>query len=299
MKNLFFGGIAALIFASCSNNDEMKLPSSQEWNGEILLSTPLSRTSSKLDVDKSVAIYVNNASDDSQLYGKTVFTVGADGKLVKPGETEFKYPENGNVDIWGFTELTDALSEDMDTDWTIAKILQIETNNLKDYVLAKIEDQPKSSTYLTLQFNHILAKVRVAVAKGMGDFTDASIASFSSVIKSGSIDLSTMAVTVSENTGFSSTENNLNDNLDSEALKYYEALVLPQDYSASSVDLFSVTIGGDTYTYNATENFQAGKVYTYNLEINNEGKSLELKSVNISDWDNADGQTGSITIPNE
>lgn len=299
MKNLFFWGIAAMAFASCSNNDEMKLPTSHEWNGEILLSTPLSRTSSKLDADKAVAIYVNNASDDSQLYGKTIFTVGADGKLVKPGEAEFKYPENGNVDIWGFTELTGALSEDIAADWTTAKILQVEANNLKDYVLAKIENQPKSSTYLTLQFNHILAKVRVAVAKGMGDFTDASISGFSSVIKSGSIDLSTMAVAVSENIGFSSTEDKLNENLDSETLKYYEALVLPQDYSASSVDLFSVTIGGDTYKYNATENFQAGKVYTYNLEINNEGKSLELKSANISEWDNTDGQTGSITIPNE
>lgn len=298
MKNLLFLSVAALVFASCSK-DDVNGPSSGEWNGEILLSTSVGSSSSVLEANKDVAVFVNNSSDDSKLYGKTIFKVCADGSFSSQDSTKLIYPQEGAVNIYGLSDLNGVLDGNIPVGWQNAKSLNVPENNLKDYVFAKAENKEKSDKYVNLQFSKVLAKVRVAVAKRSGDFTGLIISKFSSFLKSGSIDLTTMAVNLGQDAAINSIENKFNENLNTASLQYYEALVLPQSYSENPVDLFTAIIGDEEYKYNSTGNFEAGKTYTFEFEVDKKLGALELKSLNISDWENQEEQSGSISIPAE
>lgn len=72
----------------------------------------------------------------------------------------------------------------------------------------------------------------------------------------------------------------------------YEAIVLPETFTAAGAVQITFTIGADTYTWSSQANatFEAGKEYTYNITVSKTGVSLG--AVTIVDWIAAPAETG-------
>lgn len=73
-------------------------------------------------------------------------------------------------------------------------------------------------------------------------------------------------------------------------------LPTPESVEASQIN-FSVTIDANTYTATTTNTykFEAGKIYTFHLKIENSSKSMTIDGVDVQEWSNVGGEIVTLT----
>ena len=157
----------------------------------------------------------------------------------------------------------------------------------------KLTNKEKGSTH-ALIFNHALSKIIVILTAGTG-LTESDITTNVSAVKingtklTGTISITGGAITVSGVTGDAAdidiTGSTKTSNI---------GIIVPQTV-ANATTFITVTYNSAALTYalTAEKAFEAGKVYTYNLTLNNSG--LSLSSTSITSW-TSDGDATEGTL---
>lgn len=140
-----------------------------------------------------------------------------------------------------------------------------------DLMVAITKDVAPSSNPVSLEFDHLMAKLRVNLTfRNQWTETPAVTSVTAYAMTAATIDYLTKAVTA---TG----EDAANVMTALTANTQYEALMVPQDCKK-----VSIVIGDKTYTYNGSITLASGKVATLNLNV---GRSeITLEDITVNPW---------------
>lgn len=284
--------------SSCKkdNNQGAELPASTKAvtftssiNGQILTKA----VNNKWDVNDAIGVFMKTGTGLSNVLAanKSYTTTAGDGEF-KPSATDqnINYPETGSVDFVAYYPYKSTL-----------------TNNIYPVDVTSQSNQPaidlmysnnatglsKTSTVANLSFAHQLAKIEFTVKNGYGvsDLTGLT-AALNSVNTKADFDLATgtlanpsqsadLAAKVTAQTGST----------------LVEAIVLPVADASGKVVTFTLPSGKFTLTLPANTKFDAGKRYTFDIELRNGTApvpvAVALKAT-ITDWTTV--PSGSYTV---
>lgn len=249
-----------------------------------------------------LAVYVDNAADDTELYGKVSY-MNDDSLdvIVASGLKKAYYPENGDVDIYAVYPSVTALGNDgnslLNTVIThkVAEPGFIPSN--ADIMMAIKSDVAKTEEPVELQFKHLLSNLAIAIESGAGapDIQEAELTLINMNLEA-NIDFSKRPVvdssaelskmisakpnTVGEitvKTAIKSETNSVDD--------YGKAIVVPQTI-AKNVPFLKIQLKNQVKyaSFDTDYTFESGKRYVITVTINQEIKLI----VEEEEWEVVD-----------
>ena len=310
MKKYFILAAAALTLAACSNeesdnrvdNNVIRLTANMGETTLTRAGTTIQSTAFEENELVNIEVTPSGGSMSAKVYKAGAPSGTVNGLNVNTGDA-FTWPASGTVGIKAFYPSSvgsSTASFTVSTDQSATGSATGATDAEKGYkgsdlmYATEISDQAKQSDAVGLTFNHALTKIIVNLTEGSGmSSTDiaacqvqlkamrtATIAS--GVAAKATFDAGT-AATITMGTGTT-----------------LAAIIVPQEIPASTNFITITTSGSHSVSYPlpAAKNFDAGKVYTYNLTVSMSG--ITLQSTTIQNWDGAgDDKTingGTLTI---
>lgn len=257
-------------------------------NGQIVTKA----VNNKWDANDAIGVFMKTGTGlTNVLAANKSYTTNGDGEF-KPSATDqnINYPETGSVDFIAYYPYKASLSNntypvDLTNQSNQPAIDLLYSNNATGL--------SKTSTVANLSFSHQLAKIEFTVKNGYGvsDLTGLT-AALNAVTTKADFDLATgilanptqtadVAAKVTAQTGSS----------------LVEAIVLPVADASGKVVTFTLPAGNFTLTLPANTKFEAGKRYTYDIELRNGTAptpvAVALKAT-ITDWTTV--PSGSYTV---
>lgn len=183
MRKLFYFATMAFMLSACDKDEatpdspSTPVPTS---GVEIKLSTNLfgfedvneNITRSVVADRTSMAVYIDNAADDTEIYGKLSFKEDSLGNLVSNNVKKAYYPENGNVDIYAIYPNIAELGSDGST--LVNTVVQhivadpVKANEKADLLMAVKSDVAKTEDKVEIEFQHLLSNLVIAIEQGKG-----------------------------------------------------------------------------------------------------------------------------------
>ncbi len=175
-----------------------------------------------------------------------------------------------------------------------------------DFMYAKLANQSANGSAVTLQFNHMLSKIRVNL-----NVTDATLKSrlnnaklqLTNVMKTTTLNVTDGTITnptYSAQSAGSISIMNFSGNADSDISNDADGdqtpdgifglgIIVPQTIPANTKFITIELSNGDTYSYTVPEGgltFESGKMYTFNISLDIPGTLIQLQSsiINTTDW---------------
>jgi len=293
-KSYFLLAASALMIAACSN-DESGNQSVQ--NPEVIsLSATVNGGMRASGENLQNAQFVSGASihveaykhGEGTAYDNGNYTTGAAGAMTG----SLTYPATGeNIDICAYYPASVSSS-------TISFTVKSNQSDESDYrdsdlmYADKLEDKAKGTTH-NLTFNHALSKIIVNIQAGTGVTTDdittwVTAVNIKNTKHTAGFTITDGAVGTIGESG-ETTDINITGTKTSN-----EGIIVPQTVAAG--EFITVTYKGNDYKYEltASKKFEPGHKYTYTLTLRASG--IELKSLEINDWDEGAGGTDNITL---
>jgi formylglycine-generating enzyme required for sulfatase activity len=303
LKNFSMMAATAIVLsaaASCISEESEQ--SADRSRVELRLSTGVEvqtraafpATDTQIPNGQTVAVYVDDADDDVQLYGKNTLTANGSGGFT--GGTAMFFPENGHdVDIYAFHTNATLPADNTFPAAAITHTVSSDQSTLAGYapsdlLYARATDVARTSSAVPLTFRHLLSKLQVAIVAGDG-LTATSItgltvggtklqATFTpdKATAPGAVAVSAAGTAVGITLGYTVST-------DFAAPQYNDAIIVPQTVAAGT-DFITVHTTGDNLVYKIPSGsgvtFQGGKKYIYKITARLTGLMLESS---ITDWD--------------
>lgn len=308
MKNLFMAFTAictGFAFAACTNDiDDVAGPAGQLADPTRGVSLNITKvgTTEMTNVTRATATEVNawTTADDKNI-GVSVYTSTTDPQPLKTTSTNMKWAYNTTSDAWepqGETSVLFPGDEGVVTayypysDGVDPKSLDID--GTKDYMYALIADN-KTVSYgapqTSLLMHHANAQIRVnLIRKGYAGTGAVSVCTAKSAKFASAGKLNTLTGVVSDYTlasELTGTTGTLGEDVSTNASAKFEALYewfVPVPDAAAPV-IFDATVDGLKLRHTTTQQFEAGKRYTFNLAVTSSLKNeLMLVSIDIDPW---------------
>lgn len=293
-KVFFLAALSATVMmTSCNNDDEV----TNDGTTEIRLSsgiTPQVRASfstgdTQIAAGDTVAVYVDDATATTQLYGKNVLTADGSGNFT--GGTAMFFPQTGNaVNIYAFhtngtlatafptAEITHAVSADQTAQ---AGYLG------SDLLYASKTNVARTTSAVELTFYHLLSKVQIALKEGNGlSATDVSKVEIMGTKLNAKFTPSTAlaanAQTITKDG--TATAIKIEKTFSADFSSYNDAIIVPQAVADNS-DFIKLTLNNGgvlVYKLAAGTTFESGKKYIYHITANLTGLTV---TSTIEDWE--------------
>lgn len=304
MKKYFYLAAAALTLAACSNDETTDAVADATAEPIILTASVGEATQTRAETAiQSQAFEANELINvECTPSGKTMSSVIY--KAVAPAEnvnsltaesSALTWPASGTIALKAFypkTVTSSTSSFSVSTDQSNTGSATGSTDAAKGYkgsdlmYATPIDGQTKIAS-VDLTFNHALAKIIVNLTAGTG-MSDGDIAVCTVTLHA--------KKTATISNGVATKGGSGNYNATGEAVDItmgtggsVAAIIVPQNITASTGSKYNfitiTTAGGHSVTYqlSADKTFDAGKVYTYNLNV---GMSeITLQSNSIINWD--------------
>lgn len=296
MKKYFILAAAALAMVACSNDESE--------NNAVAQSDAISFTAgmandgvTRAGVDIQSQAFAENelvnievtpsatGTKTSKIYKAGAASENVNALTPNGGETAFTWPATGTVAIKAFypSSVTSSTAS-----FSVEENQSTDPNyKASDLMYATpIDAQAKQAGAVGLTFNHALTKIIVNLTAGTGvtanDITNCTVtlsAKKTAAITSGVAGTASDDATITMGTGANNA-----------------AIIVPQSYAANA-NFITVTTAGNhakTFQLSAAKDFDAGKVYTYNLTVNM--AEITLQSTTITNWTSEDAINGSVTL---
>ena len=295
MKKYFILAAAALAMVACSNDesennavaqsDAISFTAGMANDGVTRAAVDIQGAAFDANEDVKIEVTPSGGSMTSAIYTTATASEGKNTLSVKAGSTAFTWPANGTVAIKAFYPSTESSAT---TSFSVETNQSTPANYKKSDLMYSnnITAQAKTADAVGLTFNHVLTKIIVNLTAGTGveasDITGCTVtlsAKKTATISNGIAGTASDDATITMGTGANNA-----------------AIIVPQSYAANA-NFITVTTAGNhakTFQLSAAKDFDAGKVYTYNLTVNM--AEITLQSTTITNWTSEDAINGSVTL---
>ena len=295
LKNVFLFGAIALVFNSCSSNDEVIKPEIPQGQTPIRLSSSVNLLKSnsqntQIVSGQKVGFFLNIEEEANYEINNVVLTADGEGGFT---HNPMYYPETGErFEFSAYHPYIEAGLAGGYINFTIKTDQSAKADYLNsDLIYSSTKNVERTNNTVPLTFIHKLARITFIIKKGDGvDISDLSKIEVLDVLPSVKMnitngELSNTSGDLSAISAFGVTggeEGVL-------SLSGAAAIIVPQTIERSS-KLLRITIGETTYVYTTNEDieFKGGNSYEYQIEIS--AQSISVTST-INDW----GDGGSIS----
>ena len=292
-KQLWGAALALIVLGHSCKNDDYRDAVPQNENSQVNFSATIAGnigtrvTGNTWDGNDAIGVFMKQASN--VLASNKKYTTGGNGNFSAQGQDLINYPESGAVDFIAYypynTELTGtSLPVSVADQSNQAAIDVLYSNNAKGLT--------KETGTAQLQFAHQLAKVELSVKAGQGvENVNGLSVSYNNVPTTANLDLNTGALNsigTPANVSAKVTAQN--------SAQVVEAILIPGDFSAKEV-IFTVASVNYKWTLPNGTNFEAGKKYTYDIQLQTEAgnnTAVVTGAGTITDWINV--PSGSVNV---
>ena len=294
-KSYFLLAASALMIAACSSEES---GNQSVQNPEVIsLSATVNGGMRASGENLQNAQFVSGASIHVEAYKHVGGTACGNGDYTTTDANgnlsgSLTYPATGDkIDICAYYPASVSSST---TSFTV-KSNQSDESDYRDSDLMyadKLEDKAKGTTH-NLTFNHALSKIIVNIEAGTG-VDDDDITSLVGAVKIKNTKPKATLTIAGGAVGNIAESGEITDINITGTGAINEGIIVPQTVNAGA--FIEVTYNGTQYTYylGASKKFEPGHKYTYTLTLRASG--IELKSLEINDWDEGAGGTDNITL---
>ena len=261
-KSIYLSALAGLaVFASCSNNDE---PTRVFLNGELQVTASIDQIKTRYsDTAFATNDEIGISGGD---YSNVKFST-SDGVAFSAATDKIMIADNATVSFTAYAPY----SADGGT---------ITFTEPADYLFADAKDASYSNPKVTFDFKHVMSKISLTLNPGEGETAKGIKVTLSDVVKGGSFNTVTGAITPSETKG----------NVSKESSDNTAAIILPPSTAAQEAKL-SLTFNEKSYS--GTLNIPAmtaGYQYNYTITIK-PGETTEATSEFVAENPTVTGWT--------
>jgi hypothetical protein len=249
----------------------------------------------KWDANDAIGVYMKTGTGLSTvLASNKSYSTNGDGAFAASATDQtIYYPETGNVDFIAYYPYKSTLSGN-----TYAVDVTSQTNQAAIDLLysSNATGLSKTSTTANLVFAHQLSKIEFTVKKGTGvaDLNSLGVV-LAGLNTKANFDLATGALSSATSTADISAKTTAQS-----ANVLAEAIVVPTADAAGKVITFTLPAGQFKLTLPAGTQYEAGKKYTYDIELKNDQTTPTptpvaiALSATITNWTNV--PSGSYTV---
>ena len=297
MKKYFALAAVATMFAACTN--EEVIPQVDALTGmPIQVKTNVAKM-----VDSRVA-GMDSEADFNTFYMKMEGETNYEAKMSRESEKWVAYDIDNNsnplnmvwtngdaVKISAIMSGTIAWTSDSYNNGTntVVSVYKDQSGNLyenSDFLyMAPVDVTPDSDGSITINFNHLMSKVRISIATGSSEDSDPV-----SSVKVGGTHYNRYFVPATgawQGTFMKAAEITAHADSYKEGTSVYEAILVPQEVSAGTFAV-SFTMGEKNYKWTSSEavTLESGKLYTLALQVpdNDPTGDAVIVSVNVANW---------------
>ncbi len=294
-KQLLGAALALIVLGnSCKNDDYRNV--GPENDGKVSFTSSIGNgtntrvSGNSWDANDAIGVFMKQGAGlASPLAVNKKYTTSGNGNFAGQGAEIINYPETGAVDFIAYYPYASTLSGanlpiDVTTQTNQAAIDVLYSNNATG--------QTKTSGTAKLDFSHKLAKVELTVKGGTGvPNVNGLQVVYNSINTTATMDLATGTVT-----GAANAKNVTAKATAGTGSQLVEAIVIPGNYAAKEV-VFTLASGTFKWTIPANTSFEAGKKYTYDIQLRTGSTGNEVAVTGagtITDWTSVPG--GSINV---
>ena len=295
LKKILLFGASALVFISCSDND-VNNPDVPQAKTPIRLSSSVSLLKSgsqneQIVSGQEIGFYLNTTDE-------TVFNIENE-KLTADGNGNFThnsmyYPAEGSSFVFtAYHPYSASGAVDGEIDFSIESDQSTKSAYLKsDLLYSKKTGVTKTANAVPLTFDHLLSKLTFTIIKGDGvEISKLSKIEISDVLSSIKMDIADG--TLSSSSVMTTTVSAYGVTGGAQGVEFLSgsaAIIIPQTIQ-SDTKLLLITIDETVYSYTTTASleFEGGKLYDFQIEINE--TDVKVTST-INDWDPGQTITG-------
>lgn len=295
---------AALAFSACTENtpNEPTIPDNPTTRQQMTLTGEIDPNSTRVNAsgfedDDKVGVFVSTSSTLSTTaannqINNAAFNYDASSKhLEAPMGSEIYWEtDDAKLSVFAYYPYDGSITAANATSYSFTvKLDQTTSANFyaSDFITAKVTEVAKTTSPVSLTFNHSLSRINVTINRGAGFSDDewgrAKSFKISGIAVDGSVNLSSGAVATGGNAGevtFMPETGNM----------AYSAIVVPQNGQEGVKFQFTLQGAsgeddGNYYYEPSTVTFEAGKQYNYTFKINATTSSeMTLETVGIAPW---------------
>ncbi|WP_295769018.1 fimbrillin family protein [uncultured Mucilaginibacter sp.] len=248
----------------------------------------------KWEANDAIGVYMKTGTGLSNILAanKSYATNGDGAFAASATDQTIYYPENGAVDFIAYYPYKTSLTG---TNYPVDVAVQNNQSAIDLLYSANATGLSKTSTTANLVFTHQLSKIEFTVKNGAGvaDLNGLTVSLGGQNTKA-DFDLATGTLANQSATADISAKTTAQN-----ATVLAEAIVLPLVDASGKVVIFSLPAGQFKLTLPAATKFEAGKKYTYEIELKNETSTnpnpvAVALSASITNWTTVPG--GSYTV---
>lgn len=296
-KTALIFAVAGLIFSSCKKDNDDK-PRRIVLSSEVTLEAQPRLQDLQIVEGQALSLFVTTVSNTADvLYDNVQITANGEGGFTY--SDVMYYPLDGtHVDFFAIHPHSDAAELTVPVPFNVRQNQALASGYLNsDLLYATRKDVARTSSAVAMTFSHKMVKLDFTIITNESiDLSDLSSIVVSNTLPTVTIIpatgvISTASGTAADITVYGVSEAVLEDN----TISGMSAIIAPQAIAAGT-QLFTITIGENSYTYTTTAanplNFVSGNKYKLRLTIT--GGQITLTST-IEDWDDGGSIIGDIT----
>ena len=282
-KQLWGAALALIVLGHSCKNDDYRDAVPQNGDSQVNFSATIAGNvgtrvnGNTWDGNDAIGVFMKQGSDI--LAANKKYTTGGNGNFSAQGEEVINYPESGSVDFVAYYPYSADLSG---TSLPVSVADQSNQAAIDVLYSGNAKGLTKESGTAALSFTHQLAKVELTVKAGEGvSSVDGLQVAYNNVATTASMDVNSGALSTAENPANVQAKATAQG-----AAQVVEAILLPGDFSAKEV-IFTLASGNYKWTLPANTTFEAGKKYTYDIQLQTSATGNEAVVTGagtITDW---------------